>query len=106
MKGEQLAKAEKDWAEYEVKKAAGEKVDPYWDYGIEKDDTKETYIKRKSSVATFAVLHDGEWYEKGEMGWWAVVSNERSPEDWQAQFDKIIASLDPDDEVTVVDCHI
>ncbi len=57
-------------------------------------------------TSTFAVLHNGEWYEKGEMGWWAMVSNEKSPEDWQAQFDKIISSLDPEDEVTVVDAHI
>src|SRR5207253_2266062 len=97
MKRKRLAEAEKNWAEYEAKLATGEKIDPYWDYGIEKDETKEAYIKRRSSIATFAVVHDGEWYERGEMGWWAMVSNEKSPKDWQAQFDKIIASLDPDD---------
>lgn len=62
--------------------------------------------KMEQPTATFAVLHDGEWYEKGDMGWWGMVSGEKSSEDWQAQFDKIISSLDSEDEVTVVDVHI
>lgn len=106
MNAAKLEKATKNWSEYEAKIAAGEKVDPYWDYGIEKDDTKEQYIKRKSSIATFAVVHNGEWYERGEMGWWGIVSNEKSTEEWETKFDSIIQSLDTEDEVTVVDCHI
>lgn len=29
------------------------------------------------------VTEDGEWVEKGEMGWWCSVSNEKSEETWK-----------------------
>jgi hypothetical protein len=98
--------AEERWAAYEAAVAAGKQINPYFDFGVAKDETKQHYLKRVSSVATFAVLHDGEWHEQGDMGWWGIVSDEKEPDDWDAEFDKIMASLDPDDEVTVVDCHI
>lgn len=28
---------------------------------------------------------DGHWAEKGEMGWWAIVSNEKEPETWEEE---------------------
>jgi hypothetical protein len=55
---------------------------------------------------TYAVLHDGVWHQHGEMGWFGMASNEKPKDAWQAEFDAIIKGLDPEDEVTVVDCHI
>lgn len=46
----------------------------------------------------------GRWYERGEMGWWAIVSNEK--DDWEDQYRNFISSLDKDITITVVDCHI
>lgn len=68
--------------------------------------TKEDYINRPISHATFAILHDGVWHEQGQMGWFAYVENEKPQDEWDAYFKSIINSLDPDDEVTLVDCHI
>ena len=48
----------------------------------------------------------GRWYERGEMGWWACVSNEKEADEWEAQYRKFIASLDEDVTITAVDCHI
>jgi len=32
----------------------------------------------------FAIIdQNGNWFEKGEMGWWASVSNEKPPEEWK-----------------------
>lgn len=52
------------------------------------------------------VTEDGEWREKGKMGWWCSVSNERSEESWKQQFVDYVKSLDADCLVTAVDFHI
>lgn len=52
------------------------------------------------------VTEDGEWREKGEMGWWGSVSNEKSEDSWKQQFIDYIKSLDANCLVTVVDFHI
>ena len=45
--------------------------------GIKKGDTKEIYIDRYSKFSTFAVVINGKWYERGSMGWWGIVSDEK-----------------------------
>lgn len=69
---------------------------------------REKYVNtaRNAAGTTFAVLKDGEWYEKGEMGWWGAVANEQDQDDWNAQFAKLIDDLPEDTRLTVVDCHI
>lgn len=54
----------------------------------------------------FAVLKDGQWFEKGKMGWWACVSDEKTPEDWNAVGWRLIEEATSDSMLTVVDCHI
>lgn len=68
--------------------------------------SREEYVGKPVSHATFAVLHDGKWYEKGEMGWFAMVSNAKAEEQWDTEWRKLVESLDPETVVTVVDCHI
>ena len=36
------------------------------------------------------VTEDGEWIEKGEMGWWGVSFNEQPEDDWNTQFKKYL----------------
>ena len=59
-----------------------------------------------SPITCFAFVHDGKWHERGEMGWWACVSNEKGAGDWQPAVDAMLASLRPDQWITCVDCHI
>lgn len=68
--------------------------------------SKDEYVKRagEKSFLTFAFLRNGEWIEKGEMGWWACVSNEKT--DWPEQFKKLIEDIPENNFLTVVDCHI
>ena len=49
---------------------------------------------------------NGVWHEKGEMGWWAMVSNEKEQDSWEEEFKNFIKDLDDEVEVTIVDCHI
>lgn len=57
-------------------------------------------------VAPFAVLSDGKWVERGTMGWWACVKDEKPQGEWDDMFRKILSELQPDRYITVVDCHI
>lgn len=109
MRKENLRKAEGWWADYQVDllKPEKDRKHPYFQWGIEKEDTKETYLRRQGSLAPFAVLDNGEWYERGSMGWWGVVSDEN--DDWDKEFEAILAKWvkeNKDMELTLVDCHI
>lgn len=66
----------------------------------------EEYVKRAYDAAnvTFAVLHEGKWYERGEMGWWTMVHNEKT--DWDVEFNNLIKGLPDHTLLTVFDCHI
>lgn len=78
------------------------------EYFINRYKNKETYAECTSSFSMWAVVKDGVWYEKGEMGWWAM-SNETDDEavDWEMNFfDRFIKELPDDTLITVVDCHI
>jgi hypothetical protein len=70
--------------------------------------TKEEYIKKAQdgAISTFAVIKDGKWYERGQMGWWACVSNEKEDSAWECEFEELIKGLSPDTLLTIVDCHI
>lgn len=51
----------------------------------------------------FAILSPLGWHKKGDMGWWAIVTNE--DENWHQAADKIL-ELYKDHIAVLVDCHI
>ena len=70
--------------------------------------TKEIYAQCCANFTMWAVVKDGQWYEKGDMGWWGM-SGESDDEavDWELNFyDRFIRPLGDGVTVTVVDCHI
>lgn len=76
-------------------------------WGFEETPTREEYMERSNHlVAPFAVLHDGNWMEKGSMGWWGISDDKYSEEEWSKHFQEFFSKLDPEMEVTIVDCHI
>jgi hypothetical protein len=70
--------------------------------------SREEYIQRARSnaISTFAVLKDGKWYERGSMGWWGCVSNEKNEDEWINQFSTLIDSLPDDTLLSIYDAHI
>lgn len=74
------------------------------DYMISEDEFVEK--RGKNRGITFAVVKDGEWYERGEMGWWACVSNEKEEDEWTEEFNKLIEGLDSNTLLSLYDCHI
>lgn len=78
-------------------------------YGVKPDETLEQFMARREEshpCATFAVLWRGEWIEKGSMGWWGMVSDEKEPKAWNEQFEALWAKIPNNARLTVVDCHI
>lgn len=69
--------------------------------------SREEFILRARArkVSAFAVVKDGEWFERGSMGWWGVVHNESDVDEWNAKVWEMIQSLDDDTLLTIVDCH-
>lgn len=76
---------------------------------LDGEQVNEAYVNEvdwKESTPFAFITPNGEWHEKGKMGWWAIVSNEKEKKDWETEFKEFIDSLDEDTVVTVVDCHI
>jgi hypothetical protein len=54
----------------------------------------------------FAVLTpEGKWIERGDMGWFGMVANEKDKDSWEAEFEKIKKAYDGYTAVSL-DCHI
>lgn len=95
-------------------KEASEKNDEFkkaFGYFSSCDDfliTKEQYIQNAIDgiISTFAILYKGEWYERGEMGWWGIAHNEKDVNTWNTEFTKIWNELPDDTLISVYDCHI
>lgn len=68
--------------------------------------TEEEYVQKQvnSAGVTFAVIKDGKWYERGETGWWGVVSDEK--DNWEEEFQKLFDEIPEETLVSVYDCHI
>lgn len=96
------AKRSKWWTEAQGKPA----VERDLCYGITADMTREQYIAKAARFAPFAVVKDGKWYEKGRMGWWACVSDEKPAATWEDEVAALLADLPPTTRLTIVDCHI
>lgn len=63
-------------------------------------------IENLNEIVCFALLKGGQWFERGEMGWWGCVSNERPDDEWDEEFKKLVSELPDETLITIVDCHI
>jgi hypothetical protein len=69
---------------------------------------RDAYIKHAmdSAFQTHAVVYEGSWYQRGEMGWFGISMDEMEDSDWDAQFTNLLSSLPDDTLLSVYDCHI
>jgi hypothetical protein len=67
-------------------------------------ETREAHTGKRSAL-TFAFIDlEGKWNQRGQMGWWGIVSDERA--DYDEVFWQFIKSLPADQRIYAVDCHI
>jgi hypothetical protein len=76
----------------------------YVDQALKKDIDFDGMKEAKKGFVTFALIKDGQWYERGSMGWWGVVSNE--DEEWGSKFTQLLEEISDDTLLSVYDCHI
>lgn len=80
------------------------------EYYTEMYGDRDNFAKSYASFNTFAMLLDGEWYEQGKMGWFAMSdTTKESLEKFTDFMDKTLRELKkthPHAKVTLVDCHI
>jgi hypothetical protein len=89
------------------RQALKEDRDLFW----EEDEVlvgRERYIEkcRNQAISTFAMVKDGKWWERGEMGWYGISTNEVPEEDWFRTVWEAIQSAPDDTVIHIVDCHI
>ena len=79
-----------------------------------KDWSGKEYHPLKDSVqyhytendVPFCVIIDGVWYERGKMGWWTFVSDEKEKGDWNEEFMTLVKTLPEKSLVANYDFHI
>lgn len=69
---------------------------------------RATFIRQRGiqRCMTFAIIKDGQWYERGSMGWWGAVADEKEQDTWIEEFGKLVDGLPDDTLLSVYDCHI
>lgn len=67
--------------------------------------TEEEYAN-KATYPFYTVVANGEWFERGEMGWFGIDSNVKDPSVFNENFERILSEVAPETEVHIVDCHI
>ncbi len=110
MKVDSLKKAETNWDEFQKDlQDPNKKNHARFMWNAKEDITKEEFIKERTAGdgwQPFAFIDkNGEWVEKGEMGWWGMVHDEDADAHEDA-FEKFVKTLEPDDILTIWDCHI
>lgn len=109
MREKQIISARKNYRKF-LAEPEDRKKAAMWMYGVkmigDRIQTEEEYIQDSIGFSTFAVLLNGEWYEKGKMGWFGVVHDEKESEQWESEFKKLLDGLPDDTLLSVYDCHI
>ncbi len=63
-------------------------------------------IQMNLEIIPFAIIKDGKWIDRGEMGWFGMVNNAKDKNEWYTEFYKIWDTINDDDLIYVFDCHI
>jgi hypothetical protein len=78
--------------------------DTWGDFNVPEGQTLDDWIASAPALSSWGFVVDGEWRERGPMGWWDISSDDNP--DWQQEADAILAAIRPDQWITVIDCHI
>lgn len=111
---EELAKARRFWevcveGQPLAQNENPEDFKPFFrqEYYIDQFGDKETYATRVTGFTCWAfVAPNGEWYENGQMGWFAANDATKETRDRFALELEDMLKSDPNLWLTIVDCHI
>ena len=71
----------------------------------------EDEYAQKAALPFMSINIDGNWIEKGKVGWFGCVSDEKTEGEWSSINKEIVERLTTDEylqdlKVTILDCHI
>ncbi len=61
-------------------------------------------VENLDEFVPFAIVKDGEWYQRGECGWWGIVTEKI--DNWDEVAKNLTKDLPHGTLLTVIDCHI
>ena len=68
--------------------------------------TREEYIKKNPPSLCYGLVCNSEYHSKGDMGWWGLSNDKLSKAEWSEKFWELVKNTDPDETITMLDCHI
>lgn len=79
-----------------------------------KGETLEEFKARKGVSDSDQYAYDvyafldanGEWHSSGDMGWFGISSNDKPERTWKDELQALMAQVNDDDFIVLVDCHI
>lgn len=82
-------------------------ADPHETFFVGQENPRERFIEeaRNSALSASAIVHEGNWIGRGQMGWFGMGHNEESGETWTKKVNDLIAGLPDDTYLAIVDCH-
>lgn len=82
---------------------------PYYGPDLENYQcTEDEFVTRSGydAFVPYAFVKDSQWYGLGDMGWWAISTNECPKEEWQKKVWDMINALPDNTLISFYDCHI
>ena len=69
---------------------------------------REVYVALYSwgSIGSYAIVDENGWHSKGDMGWFGISHDSEDADQWPTKALELIRSLDANDYIACVDCHI
>jgi hypothetical protein len=83
--------------------------DPVTEFYLNEPNGADIYAEQiaVSQTTPFAILtSDGEWHEKGGMGWFGMVANEQESDVWTPKVRELITAAPDDALFSIYDLHI
>ena len=72
------------------------------------NEAREEYIRKQGvcSLSCLVLVKNGEWFERGSMGWWGVISDDTDRYEWCIKLKETVDALSDDTLLTILDCHV
>ena len=77
-------------------------------FGTGSEEAKSYYVEtaRLGCVVPYSILHEGQWYQRGQMGWFGFSNDAMTQGEWVRKAWSLIESLPDTNKMALVDCHI